>query len=154
RAWFWLPGDNIRKLEEKHGLPYGLWAEQGIITLTDGDLIDYDWIRKEVNQASEIYDIQEIAIDRWNATQLVTQLTGDGFTIFPFGQGFASMAGPTKQLMETVRARTYHHGGNPLLREHALNVMVRTDSAGNWKPDKEKSKKKIDGAVAGIMSLG
>jgi phage terminase large subunit-like protein len=33
------------------------------------------------------------------------------------------------------------------------NIFVRTDPAGNLKPDKEKSTEKIDGAVALIMAL-
>ena len=33
------------------------------------------------------------------------------------------------------------------------NIFVRTDPAGNIKPDKEKSTEKIDGAVAAIMAL-
>ena len=33
------------------------------------------------------------------------------------------------------------------------NIFVRTDPAGNIKPDKEKSTEKIDGAVATIMGL-
>jgi phage terminase large subunit-like protein len=33
------------------------------------------------------------------------------------------------------------------------NIFIRTDPAGNIKPDKEKSTEKIDGAVATIMAL-
>jgi phage terminase large subunit-like protein len=154
RSWFWMPRENLRKKEDLDGAPYGLWAEQGFITLTEGNIIDYDFIRAEINRQGEHYPIQEIAFDRWNATQLITQLGGDGFTVFPFGQGFASMAGPTKQLMDTVKARTLHHGGNPVLSWNVSNVSVRSDPAGNWKPDKAASKKRIDGAVALIMALG
>lgn len=154
RHWFWLPRENLRKKIDADGVPYDLWAEQGFLTLTEGDIIDYDEIRAEVNRQGEIYPIAEIAIDRWNATQITTQLAGDGFTVVPFGQGFASMAGPTKQLMDTVKARTLHHGGNPIMNWMASNVSVRTDPAGNWKPDKAATKKRIDGIVALIMALG
>ena len=33
------------------------------------------------------------------------------------------------------------------------NILIRTDTAGNIKPDKEKSTEKIDGMVATIMGL-
>ena len=45
------------------------------------------------------------------------------------------------------------HGGHPVLRWMMDNIYVRTDPAGNIKPDKEKSTEKIDGAVATIMAL-
>jgi len=45
------------------------------------------------------------------------------------------------------------HDGNPVLRWMADNVIVRQDPAGNLKPDKSKSRAKIDGIVAGIMAL-
>lgn len=46
------------------------------------------------------------------------------------------------------------HGGNPVLKWMAGNVVMRQDPAGNIKPDKEKSVEKIDGIVASIMALG
>ena len=45
------------------------------------------------------------------------------------------------------------HGGHPVLRWMMDNIFVRTDPAGNIKPDKEKSTERIDGAVATIMAL-
>jgi phage terminase large subunit-like protein len=151
---FWLPKANIRKKQELDGVPYQLWAEQGYITLTEGDYVDYDFIRRDIVRDGELYNIKEIAVDRWNAAQIITQLTGEGFTMVPFGQGFASMKGPTEQLMNTALKRTLHHGGNPILDWQASNVSVRTDPAGSWKPDKAASKKRIDGIVALIMALG
>jgi phage terminase large subunit-like protein len=150
----WLPRENVRKKEDLDAVPYQLWAEQGFVTLTEGNYVDYDFIRTAIVKDGERYDIKEIAVDRWNAAQIITQLTGDGFTMAPFGQGFASMAGPTKQLMDTVLKRTLHHGGNPVIDWMASNVAVETDAAGNWKPNKAASRKRIDGIVALIMALG
>ncbi len=98
--------------------------------------------------------IKEIAIDRWNATQLSTQLSGDGFEMIGFGQGFASMSAPTKELERRVIAREINHGNNPVLRWMASNVSVKQDPAGNLKPDKSKSTERIDGIVAALMALG
>jgi phage terminase large subunit-like protein len=122
--------------------------------MTEGDVIDYDVIRKDIGELGTRFDIKEIAADRWNASQIITQLTGDGFMVVPFGQGFASMAFPTKRLMELVLGKRIAHGGNPVLRWMASNVSAKKDAAGNLKPDKEKSTEKIDGIVAIIMALG
>jgi len=71
----------------------------------------------------------------------------------PFGQGFKDMSPPTKELMKLTLEQKLAHGGHPVLRWMMDNIYVRTDPAGNIKPDKEKSTEKIDGAVATIMAL-
>ena len=122
--------------------------------MTDGNVVDYDVIRADINRLSEVYDIREIAIDRWNSTQLQQQLIGDGMTVVQFGQGFASMPAPTKHLERLVIDGKIDHGGDPVLRWMASNVVVRQDEAGNLKPAKNKSLERIDGIVAAIMGLG
>lgn len=151
---FWIPQDNIRKRVERDGVPYDLWVRQGLMKATPGNIIDYDVIRADINALGERFNIREIAIDRWNATQLATQLQGDGFTVALFGQGFASMGAPTKDLEKRIVGRELVHGGNPVLRWMAANVAVKQDPAGNLKPAKDKSVEKIDGVVALIMALG
>jgi len=76
-----------------------------------------------------------------------------GFTVIPFGQGYKDMSPPTKELMKLTLEKRIAHGGNPVLRWMMDNVYVKTDPAGNIKPDKEKSTEKIDGIVATIMAL-
>ena len=80
-------------------------------------------------------------------------LEGLGFTVVPFGQGFKDMSPPTKELMKLMLEGKLAHSGHPVLRWVMDNIFVRTDPAGNIKPDKEKSNERIDGAVATIMAL-
>jgi len=70
-----------------------------------------------------------------------------------FGQGFASMAHPTRELLRLVLDKKIRHGGNPVLKWMADNMTVKQDPAGNVKPDKSKSSEKIDGIVALIMAI-
>ena len=91
--------------------------------------------------------------ERWGAVQIVQNLERLGFTVVPFGQEFKDMSPPSKRLMELELERNVAHGGHPVLRWMMDNIFVRTDPAGNIKPDKEKSTEKIDGAVAAIMAL-
>jgi phage terminase large subunit-like protein len=99
------------------------------------------------------YNIKEIAFDRWGAIQMTQNLEALGFTVIPFGQGFKDMSPPTKELMKLTLEERIAHGGNPVLRWMMDNIYVKTDPAGNIKPDKEKSTERIDGAVALIMAL-
>ena len=150
---FWIPEDTMREKEKKDRVPYSLWAKQEYVTPTPGNVIDYKYIVQTLLEYRELYDIKEIAFDRWGATKLVQELEEEGFIMVPFGQGFASMSAPTKELMNIVLSQKLRHGGNPVLRWNIDNLVVRQDPAGNLKPDKEKSTQRIDGAVALIMAL-
>lgn len=151
---FFVPADNLRKRVQRDRVPYDVWERQGIVEATPGNIIDYDIIRQRILQDIETYDVREIVYDRWGATQLVTQLQGDGCKCVPFGQGFASMSAPTKELEKLILGRLIAHNGNPAAKWMIGNVTVKGDAAGNLKPDKGKSTEKIDGIVALIMGIG
>lgn len=151
--FFWVPEETIPQRVKAASVPYDIWEKQGFLLSTEGNVIHYDFIEKFINDLAEKYHIVEIAVDRWNATQMIQNLEGDGFTMVPFGQGFASMSGPTKDFYRLLMEGKIIHGGHPVLRWMAGNVVVDTDPAGNIKVTKAKSKEKIDGIVAAIMAL-
>jgi len=152
---FWIPGESVkRRSRQAHTGNWEDWAAQGFLTATEGDVIDYDFIRADILRASERFNIRKIAFDRWNATQLTTQLAGDGIELEPFGQGYRSMSAPTKELLKRITSGQFHHGGNPVLNWMASNVQAEQDAEGNIKPSKKRSKEKIDGIVASVMALG
>ena len=151
--FFWVPKETIPQRVKAASVPYDIWEKQGYLLSTEGNVIHYDFIEKFINDLAEKYHIVEIAVDRWNATQMIQNLEGDGFTMVPFGQGFASMSGPTKDFYRLLMEGQIIHGGHPVLRWMAGNVVVDTDPAGNIKVTKAKSKEKIDGIVAAIMAL-
>ena len=151
--FFWLPEETIPIRVRRDSVPYDTWHRQGYIETTEGNVIHYGFIEKFIEDLGKKYHIREIAFDRWGAVQMVQDLEGMGFTVVPFGQGFKDMSPPTKELMKLVLEKRIAHGGHPVLRWNIDNISVRTDPAGNMKPDKEKSTEKIDGAVALIMAL-
>ena len=151
--FFWVPEETIPQRVKAASVPYDIWERQGYLLSTEGNVIHYDFIEKFINDLAEKYHIVEIAVDRWNATQMIQNLEGDGFTMIPFGQGSASMSGPTKDFYRLLMEGKIIHGGHPVLRWMAGNVVVDTDPAGNIKVTKAKSKEKIDGIVAAIMAL-
>ena len=151
--FFWIPEDTIPRRVKANSVPYDVWEKQGHILATEGNVIHYDFIEKFIYDLAEKYHILEIAVDRWNATQMIQNLEGEGFTIVPFGQGFSSMSAPTKEFYRLLMEGQIIHGGHPVLRWMAGNVVIDTDPAGNIKVTKAKSKEKIDGIVAAIMAL-
>ena len=129
------------------------WHQQGYLLATEGNVVNYDFIEKFIEELGTKYHILEIAVDRWNATMLTQHLMDDGFTMVPFGQGYKDMSPATKEFSKLLFEGKIVHGGNPVLRWMSGNVVVETDAAENIKVTKAKSPEKIDGIVAAIMAL-
>jgi VIT1/CCC1 family predicted Fe2+/Mn2+ transporter len=72
----------------------------------------------------------------------------------PFGQGFASMTQPIREIEIMLKKKLLHHGGNAMLRWMVSNVQTKMDEAMNVKFVKNKSGDKIDGVVALAMAVG
>lgn len=151
--YMWIPDESMERRVLRDHVPYDIWARQGFLQTTEGDVVHYDFIEKFIEDAGKKFNIQEIAYDRWGAVQMAQDLEGMGFTVVPFGQGFKDMSPPTKELMKLTLERRIAHGGHPVLRWMMDNVMITRDPAGNIKANKEKSTEKIDGVVATIMAL-
>lgn len=165
--FFWIPEDGLHDRVKRDRVPYDVWLRDGLIEATPGNLIDYRWIMLRLGKCRVDFDLRALAFDRWGSQKIVTDLVDEiGFTVDPkesdrrgnpllvqFGQGFASMNAPTKELLNMVLGRQIAHGGNAVLRWMAQNMIVKEDPAGNLKPDKGKSTEKIDGIVALIMAL-
>lgn len=151
--FFWIPEENLNLRVRRDHVNYDLWQKQGFLKTTEGNVVHYGFIESFIEELGTQYNIREIAFDRWGAVQMTQNLEGLGFTVVPFGQGFKDMSPPTKELMKLTLEEKIAHGGQPVLRWMMDNIFIRTDPAGNIKPDKEKSTERIDGAVALIMAL-
>jgi phage terminase large subunit-like protein len=152
--YFWIPEDTAAERTRKDGVGYLQWIKEGFIRTTPGNVIDFNFIKEDIRQLCEQYQVKRLGFDRWNSSQLVNDLTEEGINLTPFGQGFKDMAAPTKELERLVYAKLIRHNQNPVLRWMLGNVEIKRDPAGNIKPDKQKSSEKIDGIVATIMAIG
>ena len=154
-VFFWCPEASAELRGRKYKLPYDEWIADGYIKATEGDVQDYEYIRKDINEIIELYDLQSIAYDRWNSSQLIIQLAQqDGIPMSQFGQGYRSMSAPCKELEKLVLKKQLNHLNNPVLRWQCENVQLQTDPAQNIKINKAKSSEKVDGMVALVMALG
>ena len=153
KPYFFVPRDNAKARSDRDGVDYMSWISQGYIIATEGNVTDYSFVRKKINELSKKYRIQSIAYDRWNASQITIDLMSDGANMSPLGQGFASLSAPTKMMETLILSKEIQHDGNPVLRWMIGNVQLEVDAADNHKPSKKKSKEKIDGVVACICAL-
>lgn len=154
---FWIPEDMLEivpSYRSPDDLKYlNQWVKDGYIEKTPGNTIDHDYIYAQLEKDADNFTIQQSAFDRWGASSVTQTLEKKGMTMVTFGQGYASMSPPMKELERLILSGKIRHGNNPVLTWMMDNLIARMDPAGNVKPDKEKSRDKIDGAVALIMAL-
>lgn len=151
---FWVPRAAVNTRIEKGDFSFEQWEKAGLLRVTEGNVTDYDVIREDIKEMAERFGLQKIAIDRWNSTQITTQLMSDGIEMVRFGQGFGSMNAPSKALEKLVNGHALRHGGHAVLAWCARNVTTQESPTGDIKPVKVKGRNKIDGIVALIMALG
>ena len=154
---FYVPRDNAIKREDRDHVFYMQWATEGFLKLTPGDVVDYATVKADFERDYEQFNILEVAFDRWNFEAFRQLFISDGVPddkFVSFGQGYASMSAPAKELERLMLAELLAHDANPVLRWMAQNVTVEMDAAGNIKPSKAKSAERIDGIVALLEALG
>lgn len=153
RAEFWLPEEGMAVRVKRDHVPYDVWAQAGWIHLTPGDVTDYDAIRVRLGELRDDFAFRAIGHDKWNATQLVTDLMNDGFEMYPVDQGMAAINASAKRLESDIAKGLVHHDGNPVLRWMVGNAAAKQDAYGNIKPDRGSSSEKIDGIAAWCDAL-
>lgn len=150
-----IPSKGIERRELKDDkVPFRAWAEQGHLTITDGDGIDQNVIKRTVLEATERFNIIDIGFDPWSAHKLSSELIDEGVDMVEMRQGIATFADPSAEFERLLYAGRLAHGGHPVARWMARNVAIRFDENENFMPAKRKSKDRIDLIVAGVMSIG
>jgi phage terminase large subunit-like protein len=152
--YFWCPREGIAERSRIDGVPYDLWERQGYLIATEGDITDYRAVQIKLEELAVKYAIGEVAYDRWNATQLVTELSIQGANMVPVSQNFQHLSAPWKELERLVLEGMLRHGGHPILRWMAENVELEMDPFGNVRPSKRTSSERIDGMIALDMAIG
>jgi phage terminase large subunit-like protein len=151
----WIPEEGVRKREQRDGMPYRLWLEQGFLESCPGEVIDYRDIKARLEWGNEMFRLQEICFDPWNSRQISTPMVEDGYTCVEIRQGFATLSEPSKKLLELITAGKLYHGGHPVLRWNASCVAAKeaNDNLLFAKPERSKSTARIDGISATVNAL-
>lgn len=150
----WVPQDAVAQRSVRGTVPYQAWVAAGYMTETEGDVVDYAVVEAQIRADIERFNPQVIAYDSWNAQDLVNRLTADELPLVQFIQGPKSYHPAMQELDRTYRAKKLSHGGDPVLRWCAANLVARADANMNTAPDKKRSAEKIDDMVALLMAVG
>ena len=153
---FYMPEARIHEKSLEDRVPYEMWTQQGWITATPGDIIDQDFIEKDIRDACDLFDVVKIGYDPWNASQIVSHLKNEGMELVSLRQGYATMSPFSKNFETLLRSQRINHGNNPVLAWNMSCTTLKQDENENIRPVKpdRKTGKRIDGIVATIMALG
>lgn len=155
---FWLPEDIAPDLERRLQVPLGEWVKQGFVTLTEGNVIDYDAIEQQVIRDSWHVDMRRVGYDRMFAGQMVQRIDKAlrGVEIVPVAQTFLGQSPGIKELLRLLGPGAIRHGGNPVARWMASVTESKDDGQDNLrlvKPDRLKSQARIDGMAALVVAM-
>ncbi len=152
---FFIPKDNAEQRERHCKVPLRIWEQKGFLTMTDGNVIDDEFLLAYIIGIKDKYKIKTIAYDPFLACKHALALQKEGFEVKEFRQGTWSMAEPSKEFERLVMKHEIRHLDNPVLKWMAMNVTIEKDPTGLLiKPSKRHSEEKIDGIVCAVMCIG
>lgn len=136
---------------------YAQWAKDpGILTLTDGNLIDFDVVETDIREACRAFAVKDICFDQFGSVQISGRLAADGLPARVEAKNAKTFTPPSRELEMRVKARKFRHDGNSALRWMASNCVVsrRIDDSILPKKDGPESANKIDGIDALLTAIG
>lgn len=155
--FFWLPGDGLHQKADQDRVPYLAWRDAGHLTALPGRAVDKLAVIHRISTLCALFDVREIACDRWRLEDYVQLVDREGLSLpplIPFGQGFKDMAPAIDEFETRLLDRKLVHDGNPVMTWCASNAVLATDPAGNRKITKERAIGRVDGILAAVMAVG
>lgn len=152
RVHYYLPEAALKERRFKER--YNDWRRRGLITITPGNVTDYNFILKDLCAAREKVYINAIGYDTWNATQFTIDAEAEGFPMQPYSQAIGNFNRPTKELERLILSGRAAIDDNEVNRICFRNVQLTYDKTGNVKPSKQSDENKVDGVIAILMALG
>lgn len=140
--------------EKRFKEQYQEWRRLGLLTITPGNVTDYDYILNDLMEASKTVYLSSVAYDQWNATQFVINATDNGLNMTPFAQNLGNFNKPTKEMERLILSGNAILDNNVITRHCFRNVVIARDHNGNIKPSKKYEEKKIDGVISMLQALG
>lgn len=140
--------------EKRFALQYSEWKRQGALTITQGNVTDYDYITNDIMAVSQKVNIISIAYDTWNAISWAAQMEEKGMPLTPYSQSLGNFNRPTREIERLLLSGKVKIDNNVITRHCFRNVTLARDHNGNIKPTKKFAEKRIDGVIAILESIG
>lgn len=150
---YYLPEETVEQ-QDGNGQVYRKWRDMGLLTVTDGNIIDFGVIEDDVIELATEYGAQAVGYDPHQATMLVTRLQEAGVPVVEFRPTVLNFSEPMKQVEALIRDRKLSHDGDEVMTWAMSNVVAKLDAKDNVYPRKERPENKIDPFVALCMAMG
>lgn len=148
-GFYFVPSETVLKVPAYQG-----WDAQGLLNVSNGEIVDYDEILEVLEEASRRFDIEQVAYDPHQANYFVTVAMKAGLPMLEYRPLVLTMSEPMKELDALMRAGTIAHAGCPVMEWQVNNVVAQADAKDNVYPRKPRIEAKIDNPVALIAALG
>ena len=149
---YFLPQARIEHLEEKNTneAPYRLWAERGLLTVCDGNRVNFSEVTQWFCQMRDEHKIDafKVGYDRALAGYWVEEMKSNGFTMEPVAQGPFTWSQPMREMGAAFADKIVNYNKNPILLWCLSNTAVKKSGVNNIQPVKITDKRRIDGAVS------
>lgn len=152
-GWYYSPENRVLEMIDGNSALYRQYHSDGLLTLTEGDVIDFEAIKDDLRGIASRFDLQQVGFDPWQATQFASEMIDEGLNMIEVRQTVQNMSAPMKEVEALVMSGTLSHGSCPVLTWMASNVVAKIDAKDNIYPNKERSENKIDGVVALIIAI-
>ncbi len=150
---YYLPEARVIEELDSNTARYREFDSLGLLTLTDGEVIDFEVIKEDLREFAGRFQIEQVAYDPWQATQLAQEMQAEGLLMVEVRQTVQNLSEPMKEVEALVLQRKLAHGDCPILTWMASNVVAKLDAKDNIYPNKERPENKIDGIVGLIMGI-
>ena len=154
---YFLPRQRVEALDEKSEkaseAPYKVWAERGLMTLCEGNMVDYNDVTAWFMQMRDEYqiDLWKLGYDRAMAGYWAEQMSGEfGSSVMEkVAQGPFTWSAPMKELGAVLSDHLVNYNNNPILKWCLSNTGIKTTgSLDVIQPVKIQQKRRIDGLVS------
>lgn len=151
---FWITRKAIETRHRRIRAQMLNWAEEGFITIIEGDVIDYDIVVADIIADLEKFNVQLIGYDQYQAPYVVQKIEQQmEVTCVKVPQSTVRLNAGSKELTRLMGMRILAPNNQPVLRWNADNAAYKQDAEGNIKPSKKDSTNKIDGISALVNAL-
>ena len=149
-AQFFLPRERIDEAIQRDGVPYNIFVQRGLLTLSGDNFVDYKdceaWFRQLVEEY-QIFPLQ-VGYDRYSAQYLVQDMEAYGFHLDSVFQG-ENLWTVLQEMEGLIADGKVHIGDNDLLKSHLLNSAIKmSNERGRGKLVKVNPSLHIDGVAA------
>lgn len=152
---YFLPKDLLEQRVKEDKIPYDKWAKRELLTLCEGNKVNYSEVTAWFKRMYEGYGIMPLWIgyDPWNSQYWVQEMKDMGFNMVLVRQGAKTLSQPMKEMAADISAKRINYNNNPILKWCLTNTSVKRDDNDNIRPVKGKSQRqRIDGAVSLLIA--